>query len=57
MRACVDPSAKGGDFFGPRYLMFGSPKLETPTKRARNTNDAQRLWNESEELTGIRYLD
>jgi NAD(P)-dependent dehydrogenase (short-subunit alcohol dehydrogenase family) len=57
VRACVDPTAKGGDFFGPRYLIFGSPKLETPTKRARNTNDAQRLWNESEELTGVRYLD
>jgi NAD(P)-dependent dehydrogenase (short-subunit alcohol dehydrogenase family) len=57
VRACVDPSAKGGDFFGPRYLMFGSPKLETPTKRARDASVAKQLWARSEDLTGIRYLD
>lgn len=57
VRACVDPSARGGDFFGPRYLIFGSPKLETPTKRARDVAVAQRLWTISEDLTGVRYLD
>lgn len=57
VRACVDPAAKGGDFFGPRYLLFGSPKLETPTKRARDGVVAKQLWTSSEELTGIHYLD
>jgi len=57
VRACVDPSAKGGDFFGPRFLMFGSPKLETPTKRARNVSVATQLWDRSEALTGVHYLD
>jgi len=57
VRACVDPSAKGGDFFGPRFLLFGSPKLETPTKRARDVFVAKELWVKSEELTGVRYLD
>ena len=57
VRACVDPAAKGGDFFGPRYLIFGSPKLETPTKRARDGVVAKQLWTQSEALTGIRYLD
>ena len=57
VRACVDPSARGGDFFGPRYLLFGSPRLETPTKRARDAAMAGRLWSASEELTGIAYLD
>jgi len=57
VRACVDPSAKGGEFYGPRLLMFGSPKLETPTKRARDAAVATQLWTRSEELTGVRYLD
>ena len=57
VRACVDPSARGGDFFGPRYLIFGSPKLETPTKRARDVAVATQLWSASEELTGVHYLD
>lgn len=57
VRACVDPSARGGDFFGPRYLLFGSPRLETPTKRARDAAMAGRLWSASESLTGIAYLD
>ena len=57
VRACVDPSARGGDFFGPRYLLFGSPRLETPTKRARDAAMAGRLWSASEALTGIAYLD
>ena len=57
VRACVDPSARGGEFFGPRYLIFGSPKLETPTKRARDAAVATQLWSLSEELTGVHYLD
>lgn len=57
VRACVDPSARGGDFYGPRFLIFGSPRLETPTRRARDAVMAGRLWTASEELTGISYLD
>ncbi|MEX1217371.1 MAG: oxidoreductase [Acidimicrobiales bacterium] len=57
VRACVDPAARGGDFYGPRFFMFGSPKLETPTKRARDTAVAAKLWTLSENLTGVKYLD
>ena len=57
VRACTDPTVSGGDFYGPRYLIFGPPKLETPTKRARNVDDARALWELSEELTDVRYLD
>lgn len=55
VRACVDPSATGGEFFGPRWMAFGEPRLETPSRRARNEADARRLWEISEELTGVRY--
>lgn len=57
VRACVDPSARGGEFFGPRFLIFGSPRLETPTKRARDLSTARDLWTASEELTDVHYLD
>lgn len=54
VRAAVDPEAKGGEFYGPQFLMTGYPVGETPSRRARNTDDARRLWEESEKLTGVR---
>lgn len=55
VRACVDPGLSGGEFIGPRWLAFGSPRLETPSKRARQAESAQRLWEISESLTGVSY--
>ena len=55
VRAAVDPTARGGDYFGPRFLVMGYPVRETPTRRARNEADARRLWSLSEELTGTSF--
>ena len=55
VRAMVDPQAVGREYYGPKYQMFGSPVKVTPSKRARNMNDARRLWEISEELTGVKY--
>jgi len=55
VRAMVDPNAIGREYYGPKYQMFGSPVKVTPSRRARNMNDARRLWEISEELTGVRY--
>lgn len=55
VRAAVDPAAKGGEFYGPQFMQFGYPVLETPTRRARNADDARRLWEESEKLTGVSF--
>jgi NAD(P)-dependent dehydrogenase (short-subunit alcohol dehydrogenase family) len=55
VRAMVDPSASGREYYGPKYQMFGAPIKVTPSKRARNMNDARRLWEISEELTGVSY--
>ena len=52
VRAGVDPNARGGEYYGPRYLMVGRAVLETPSRRARNAADARRLWELSEQLTG-----
>lgn len=55
VHACIDESVRGGEFFGPRWWMFGTPRLETPSRRARRDDDARRLWEMSESLTGVRY--
>jgi len=55
VRAMVDTNAIGREYYGPKYQMFGAPVKVTPSKRARNMNDARRLWELSEELTGVRY--
>lgn len=57
LRAATEPGVPGNAYFGPRLLSWGRPVRETPTKRARNEADAVRLWDLSEELTGISYLD
>jgi hypothetical protein len=47
----------GGSFVGPDGLqeMRGHPKLVKPTRAARNPQTARRLWEVSEELTGVRF--
>ena len=53
LRAATDPAVIGGEFYGPRFLVRGSSAVrETPSRRARNTLDAERLWQLSEKLTG-----
>jgi NAD(P)-dependent dehydrogenase (short-subunit alcohol dehydrogenase family) len=52
LRAATDPSAKGGEFYGPRFIVRGRRAVrETPSRRARNTADARILWERSEQLT------
>jgi NAD(P)-dependent dehydrogenase (short-subunit alcohol dehydrogenase family) len=55
VRAMVDPQATGREYYGPKFQMFGAPVKVTPSKRARDMNDARRLWELSEELTGVKY--
>lgn len=58
LRAATDPQAEGGDYYGPRgfYEMRGYPKKVGTTPAARNELDARRLWQVSEELTGVSFL-
>ncbi len=56
LRAATDPSAVGGQFYGPRFIVQGPAVVETPSKRARNADDAERLWKMSEELTNRTML-
>ena len=52
LRAATDPSCRGGEFFGPRYMTAGRPVLEKPSRRARDGSVADRLWTVSAQLTG-----
>jgi protochlorophyllide reductase len=56
LRAATDPAAVGSQFYGPRFIVQGPAVVETPSKRARNADDAKRLWKISEELTNRTVL-
>jgi hypothetical protein len=47
----------GNSFSGPDGLleMRGKPKLVPRSKAARDADVARRLWDASEELTGVRF--
>ena len=56
--AAATPHAEGGEFYGPRGFMEmagGGVKVAKTPARARNDDDSRRLWEISEQLTGVRY--
>jgi NAD(P)-dependent dehydrogenase (short-subunit alcohol dehydrogenase family) len=55
--AATQPGLPGGAYVGPDGPgeFRGAPKLVSPTGAARDEDDARRLWEVSEELTGVRY--
>jgi hypothetical protein len=55
LRACTEPGVPGGAYVGPHLLGVGRPVRETPSRRARDAAMARRLWDVSEELTGVRW--
>ena len=56
--AAASPAAEGGAFYGPRgfYELAGGgvKEAKVPT-RATNEADNRRLWEVSEQLTGVTY--
>ena len=57
MRAAVDPNVKGGDYYGPDGFMgmTGNPVKVESSKASHSSADQKRLWQISEELTGVHY--
>ena len=56
--AATTPQAEGGAFYGPRGFFELAGGGVAPAKvpaRARNDDDCRRLWELSEQLTGVRY--
>ncbi len=57
LRAATDPDAESGDYFGPEGFMEmqGYPVKVKSNKRSYDEHAAQKLWELSEQLTGIHY--
>ena len=56
LRAAVDPGVKGGEYYNPGGRMnTGYPVRAESSEASQNENDAKKLWNISEDLTGVRF--
>jgi NAD(P)-dependent dehydrogenase (short-subunit alcohol dehydrogenase family) len=55
--AAVAPDVQSGQFIGPdgRAEQKGFPTVVQPVESAKDPETARRLWDVSEELTGVRY--
>jgi NAD(P)-dependent dehydrogenase (short-subunit alcohol dehydrogenase family) len=57
LRAATDPSAVGGQYYGPGGVaeLMGHPVLVQSSKRSHDAELQGRLWHASEQLTGVAY--
>jgi NAD(P)-dependent dehydrogenase (short-subunit alcohol dehydrogenase family) len=57
LRAATDPTAVGGDYYGPARLAesTGPPKLVKSSARSHDAAAQRRLWTVSEEMTGVIF--
>lgn len=57
--AATAPAVNGGAYYGPDGFMQirGYPVEVSTTQRARDPEDAYKLWGLSEQLTGVRFLE
>jgi NAD(P)-dependent dehydrogenase (short-subunit alcohol dehydrogenase family) len=57
LRAAVDAAATGGEYYGPggRREFTGHPIQVRSSARSEDVELQQRLWQESERLTGVTY--
>lgn len=55
--AAMDPHLKGGEYIGPdgKGQRKGYPALDTPHASAKDAAVSAKLWDISEQLTGIRF--
>lgn len=57
VRASVDPSVVGAEYYGPRGFneMGGYPIKVESTEASHSLEDAKKLWDISEKLTNVKY--
>ena len=57
MRAATDPNVHGGQYYGPSGPMqlTGHPVEVRSSDRSHDKAAQRRLWDKSEELTGVYY--
>jgi NAD(P)-dependent dehydrogenase (short-subunit alcohol dehydrogenase family) len=58
IRASVDPNVKSGEYYGPDGFreMKGFPVKVQSNEASHNLEDAKKLWEVSEKLTGIKFI-
>lgn len=54
--AATKENLQGGEFFGPRFELWGEPKQIKGSKRSLDLALSKQLWEATEELIGIRFL-
>ncbi|MEM6931884.1 MAG: oxidoreductase [Myxococcota bacterium] len=59
LAAATEPGAAGGTYYGPRSLgeLWGPATQAFIAEHARNPEHDRRLWEVSEQMTGVQYLD
>ena len=50
VRAAIDPAARGGEYYGPRWLTRGRPVKRRPIRASTDPAIGARLWAESERI-------
>jgi len=57
LRAAMDPGVKGGECYGPdgMFEITGYPVFRKTNKASYNNEDARKLWEISEKLTGVIF--
>lgn len=57
VRASVDANVRGGEYYGPRGFkeMRGHPVLVKSNEASHSLEDAKKLWEISEKVTGVKY--
>lgn len=55
VRAVLDPTAVGGQYYGPRFMTKGQPSLQQPTRTSRDREVAARLFARAEDFAGVAY--
>ncbi|MHA1367919.1 MAG: SDR family NAD(P)-dependent oxidoreductase [Candidatus Heimdallarchaeota archaeon] len=60
IRAATDPEVKGGEYYGIKGLFCnerrGRPVIVESSKKSYDLEDAKKLWEISEKLTGIKFV-
>ena len=53
--AATEPSVKAGEFYGPKYGLWGFPSVQKIKPGVLNPDVAKKLWRVSEDLTHVKY--
>lgn len=56
LMAALSKELTGGEFIGPRFELWGEPRQVKGAARGRDLQAMRRLWEISEELTGVTFL-